>query len=331
MVESWLHALTLGRILQMVYRSCAGNHFVLQHSNQWPPNSLSSKHHSSFGLPRLLGDDQKRLKINVWRAGGPLLIKATNALGKTGKQKRKWSETTERAGSKHLMECPACWANRLLQIERNSRRLNRATWNISSCSFSPVPIGKAGQKRGGGKNLLPLFGTVQVAFIHLQSILGIGLQLNPMWRRGKIFCAVLPCWNKYMCFRILSVCTKEKTFALMQLYGEDTWWPQSSCELYSLADCHLSSTILFECPSWNVDMVINNPSVRWGNTQAEVWQVHPTNVQSAKRLVRHDQLLADSLLGFWHSVIHWKCEPSKRPVQKWKHFAVRLVSSLWSK
>lgn len=109
-------------------------------------------------------------RTNMWRAERPLLIKATNALGKTCKQKRKWSETTQHAGSKHLMECPAWWANRLLQIERNSRRLNRATWNISSCSFSQFPIGKV---REGGKKLpwLLLFGAARVAFIHLQSIL----------------------------------------------------------------------------------------------------------------------------------------------------------------
>lgn len=35
----------------------------------------------------------------------------------------------QHAGSKHLMECPARWANRALPIERNSERLNRATWN----------------------------------------------------------------------------------------------------------------------------------------------------------------------------------------------------------
>lgn len=136
-------------ILQMVFRSCAGNRFVFQHSNQWPPNSLPSKHHPSLGLSRLLGDDRKRLKINVLRAGGPLLIKDTNASGKTGKQKRKWSATMERVGSKHLMECPARRANKLFQIEKNSRRLNRATWNISPCSFSQLPIGKAGEE---GKN-----------------------------------------------------------------------------------------------------------------------------------------------------------------------------------
>ena len=78
-----------------------------------------------------------------------MLIKATNASGKTGKQKRKWSETMEHAGSKHLMECPACWANKLFQIERNSGRLNRATWNISSRSFSQLPIGKS--RRGWEK------------------------------------------------------------------------------------------------------------------------------------------------------------------------------------
>lgn len=78
----------------------------------------------------------------------------------------------EHAGSKHLMECPACWANKLLPIERNSRRLNRATWNISSCSFSQLPIGKAGEEGKKNSPGLPLFGAAQVAFIHLQSIPG---------------------------------------------------------------------------------------------------------------------------------------------------------------
>lgn len=156
----------------MVFRSCVGNSFVFYHSNQQPPNSLSSRHHPSFGLSRLLCDDQKGKgpKINMWRPERPLLIKATNALGKTCKQKRKWSETTQHAGSKHLMECPACWANRLLQIERNSRRLNRATWNISSCSFSQFPIGKV-RERGKSSPWLLLFGAAQVAVIHLQLIL----------------------------------------------------------------------------------------------------------------------------------------------------------------
>lgn len=99
-----------------------------------PPNTI---HLQVF--PVLLSDDQKRLKINVWRTRGSLLIKDTNASGETGKQKRKWSETMEHAGSKHLMECPVCWANRPLQIEWNSRRLNRATWDVSPCSFSQFP------------------------------------------------------------------------------------------------------------------------------------------------------------------------------------------------
>lgn len=58
----------------------------------------------------------------------------------------------EHVGSKYLMECPVYWANRLLQIEWSSRRLNRATWNISSCSFSQL------EKRGWKK---------QVSFIHV--------------------------------------------------------------------------------------------------------------------------------------------------------------------
>lgn len=61
----------------------------------------------------------------------PLLIKAGDASGKTGKQKRKWSETMEQAGSKHLMECPARQANKPFQIERSGRRLNGTTWHIS--------------------------------------------------------------------------------------------------------------------------------------------------------------------------------------------------------
>lgn len=88
----------------------------------------------------------------------------------------------ENAGSKHLMECPACWANKRFQIERNSGRLNRAMWNISSCSFSQLPIGKAGEgeKKKQTSPDLPLFGAAQVAVLHLQSIQGIELQLNAM-------------------------------------------------------------------------------------------------------------------------------------------------------
>lgn len=182
----------------MVFRSCAGNRFVFHHSNQWPPNSLPSKHHPSLGLSRLLCDDQKRLKINVWRAEGPLLIKATNALGKTGKQKRKWSETMEHAGSKHLMECPACWTNRLLQIERNSRRLNRAMRNISSCSFSQFPIGKSGR---GGKKKTCLGCHCLVQQKLLLFICNQFWGLNYSWmpcrvREKSIFCACAPHWNK---------------------------------------------------------------------------------------------------------------------------------------
>lgn len=61
----------------------------------------------------------------------PLLIKAIYAWGETGWLKRKWSAKTEHVGSKHLMGCPACWANKLFKIERNSRQLNRVMWNIS--------------------------------------------------------------------------------------------------------------------------------------------------------------------------------------------------------
>lgn len=144
--DSWLSldssnlTLRMQPTLQMVFRSSAGNRFVFRHSNQGPPNSLPSNHDPSLHVSRQYSDDQKGLKINVWKAEGPLLIKGANALGESGKEKGKWSETMEHAGSKHLMECPACWANRLFQIERNSRRLNRATRNISSCSFSLLAI-----------------------------------------------------------------------------------------------------------------------------------------------------------------------------------------------
>ncbi len=108
------------------------------------------------------------------------------------------------------MECPACWANKLFQIERNSRRLNRAMWNISSCSFSRLPIGKAERRE---KTCLPLFGAMQVAFVHPQSILRIELQLKAMscqWQESQCF------WHKRHAgtqkinahFRVLSVCMK---------------------------------------------------------------------------------------------------------------------------
>lgn len=121
---------------------------------------------------------------------GPLLIKGANASVESGKEKGKWSETMERAGSKHVMECPSCCANRLFQIERNSRRLNRATWNISSCSFSLLPIEKA---RGGGEKRTtgpPSFDAAQVALVHLQSIAGIELRLNVVWsgKNANVLC-----------------------------------------------------------------------------------------------------------------------------------------------
>lgn len=143
----------------MVYR------FVSYRSHQQPSHALPSKHHPSFGLSGLLFDDQKeKIKINMSRTERPLRIQATNALGKTCKRKRKWGETTEHAGSKHLMECPTCWANRLLQIEKNSRCLNRATWNISSCSFSQFSIGKEGEGEGNLTQVSLLFGAAQVFF-----------------------------------------------------------------------------------------------------------------------------------------------------------------------
>lgn len=144
----------------MVLRS-SGKHFVHQHCNHCPTKSLSSKQTPSIlrsflaPLRRLNATEDECVKEE---AEWPQMIKATNALGKTGEQRRKWSETMERAGSKHLMNYPACWANRLLQIERNSRHLNRATWNISSCSLSQLPIGTRrvmGGRRGGQKHSWP--------------------------------------------------------------------------------------------------------------------------------------------------------------------------------
>lgn len=55
----------------------------------------------------------------------------------------KWSETLERASSKQQMERPASRANRPFQIERNSRCLNRATWNISP----HIPVSRTKRKR----------------------------------------------------------------------------------------------------------------------------------------------------------------------------------------
>lgn len=84
------------------------------------------------------------------------------------------------------MVCPACWANKLFQIERNSRCLNRATWNISNLFIKSAPSWKRRGEEGGKKNLtgLPLFGEGQVYF-HLQLILGIELQLHSMLGEGK--------------------------------------------------------------------------------------------------------------------------------------------------
>lgn len=95
------------------------------------------------------------------------------------------------------------------------------------------------------------------------------------------------------------------------IYGEDTMWLQSGCELHSLADSHLSNMMLFECPSGYLDMIINIHSVWRGTAQVGVWQVHPMSNYSAKWRVRNDQLLADSLLLFWHWVTQCKCQPSK--------------------
>lgn len=92
----------------------------------------------------------------------------------------------QHAGSKHLMECPARWANRALPIERNSERLNRATWNTPP-HLPPLPAHSVRlkdlqreKKRKRTGNLTWLFyGARPVAFIHLRgSIAWISLRLN---------------------------------------------------------------------------------------------------------------------------------------------------------
>lgn len=103
----------------------------------------------------------------------------------------------EHASSKHLMECPACWADKLLQIERNSRRLNRATWNICSRSFSQLPIGEKkereeeGQQKNKNKYLpgLPLFGAPQVSFIPRAINSGdcITAECHAEWKASQCF------------------------------------------------------------------------------------------------------------------------------------------------
>lgn len=141
-------------------------------------------------------------------------------------------------GSKHLMECPACWANKLFQIERNSRRLNRATWNISPCSFSQLPTGE--------KKTCLACHYLEVDFLHLQSILGIELQLHSM--SGDVFGLglTLEC-IKQMYISEFSLSARK--ILCFMIYGDDTMRPQSGCEPYSLADSHLSSVMLFERPS----------------------------------------------------------------------------------
>lgn len=176
------------------------------------------------------------------------------------------------------MECPACWTNKLLQIERNSRRLNRASWKNMLRSFSQLTIRKAEEEEKKTLPRLPLFGAVQVAFIHhaINSKDWITAEWHVEWK--KSLCYVhrhhtgINIINVH--FTIISVCMKNPLL-YATIYGEDTLWSQSGCELYSLADSHLSSMMPFECPSWYLGMIINNHSVSWGATQVGVWQVPP--------------------------------------------------------
>lgn len=125
---------------------------------------------------------------------GPLLIKAGDASGKTGKQKRKWSETMEHAGSKHLMECPARRANKPFQIERSGGRLNGTTWHISptfiqrACTYRREKKTKHQHQQHQQQHAccFPLFAAAaRACFLHLQSIPGIELQLHSRPSKGK--------------------------------------------------------------------------------------------------------------------------------------------------
>lgn len=122
---------------------------------------------------------------------GPLLIKAGDASGKTGKQKRKWSETMEHGGSKHLMECPARRANKPFQIERSGGRLNGTTWHISPTFIQPARTYRRKKKNHHQQQqqhacYFPLFAAAaQACFLHLESIPRIELQLHSRPSKGK--------------------------------------------------------------------------------------------------------------------------------------------------
>lgn len=187
------------------------------------------------------------------RAEGPLVIKAMNAFGKAGKQKRKWSETMELAGSKHLMECPAGCANNLFQIERNSGRLNRATWNICSRSSSQLLIGKAKQIH---------------CLVHRELLLlicnqfgGLSYSRAPYGVEGMVmFCASAPHRNKSnkCAFQKFLQCVW-KILIFLQCMGSGCRQAERCVILPYLPQRR--GMMQFECPSWYLDMIINNPSV----------------------------------------------------------------------
>lgn len=186
----------------------------------------------------------------------PMLIKASTGLGKSGEQTRKLSETKECEGSKHLMEWSACWANRLLQIEWSSRRLNRKMRNISSCSFQQLLQGKNGEEIGEDNNTKPAIACCSTGCFYSYLV-------NPPdgimeWKKVHFF------FNKWL--------EEKKNVFCFQLFFHAL---SMLVKLWALFSCwYQSRRKKTDCPSWILNIIVNNHCVRWGIAEAGVWQVH---------------------------------------------------------
>lgn len=134
------------------------------------------------------------------------------------------------------MVCPSYWANKLFWIERNSRCLNRATWNISNLFIQSAPKWKRRGEERGKKIWLTCHYLVKVKFIFICN------QLNY---------SCIPCWAKERwCLRLehrfgrhqINVLYVAKFFLsawkihCFNIHGDDTMWLLFVCRILSVIE-----------------------------------------------------------------------------------------------
>lgn len=148
----------------------------------------------------------------------------------------------EHAGSKHLMECPVWWANKLFQIKRNSRCED--CW--TNCPPPPYWTSSQLEKEESWEKAnfpcFPFFGAAQAFFICNQ------LQLNSM-RGVSGLGATLEC-IKYLCISELFLHFKKKESSASWFMGTTPW----GCCLAVSCFLSLISISAWCCSSVQVDV-----------------------------------------------------------------------------